>query len=319
MNVDAPDGGGLARLRREALAWMASRYRTLSAAAHAVFARNTAEAASGEPATKAPETDDVIDGRFRLDQRIGGGGMGSVYRARDLRLGRDVAIKVVPAELLNDPDARQRFRTDAHLVAKLHYPSIVSIFDYGIVADGAGYLVMELVEGDDLRRILTRDGPFPPARAAGILSQISAAIDAAHREGILHRDLKPENVFLTAGETQVKVLDFGVGSAIVGTPAYMAPEQLRGEALDERSDVFSLGVMTFEMLSGELPFGRGSFADIALRQARGMPPLRFANADIPAALEEVVRNALAMDASTRPPSPSAFASLVQTAVAVGTR
>jgi serine/threonine-protein kinase len=261
--------------------------------------------------------------------------MGSVYRARDMRLDRDVAIKVVRAELLNDPDARRRFRREAQLVARLQHPSIVSIFDYGTFPDGAAYLVMELVRGDDLRRILTRDGPFPPARAARVLSQICAAIDAAHREGILHRDLKPENIFLTAGETEVKVLDFGVAKlvgedrrlddgapgatmtvdgTIVGTPAYMAPEQLRGEPLDARSDVFSLGVMAFEMLSGELPFGRGPLADIALRQARGVPPLKSV---IPPALEQVVRTALAMDASVRPPSPSAFASLVQTAVAVG--
>jgi hypothetical protein len=291
--------------------------------------------ADGTTLVRMAGVDRVIDRKFRLDQRIGRGGMGSVYRARDMRLDRDVAIKVVRAELLNDPDARRRFRREAQLVARLQHPSIVSIFDYGTFPDGAAYLVMELVRGDDLRRILTRDGPFPPARAAQVLSQICAAIDAAHREGILHRDLKPENIFLTAGETEVKVLDFGVAKlvgedrrlddgapgatmtvdgTIVGTPAYMAPEQLRGEPLDARSDVFSLGVMAFEMLSGELPFGRGPLADIALRQARGVPPLKSV---IPPALEQVVRTALAMDASVRPPSPSAFASLVQTAVVVG--
>ncbi len=282
----------------------------------------------------------VIDRKFRLDQRIGRGGMGSVYRARDVRLERDVAIKVVRAELLGDPDARHRFRREAQLVARLQHPSIVSIFDYGTFPDGAAYLVMELVRGEDLRRLLTREGRLPPARAARIISQICAAIDAAHREGILHRDLKPENILLSDGETDIKVLDFGVAKlvgddrrlddgtpgatltvdgTIVGTPAYMAPEQLRGEPLDARSDVFSLGVMAFEMLSGDLPFGRGPLADIVLRQARGVPPLRTdaRSQEIPPALEQVVQAALGMDASMRPPSPSAFASLVQSAVAVG--
>jgi serine/threonine-protein kinase len=294
--------------------------------------------ADGAALVRVPGVPRVIDRKFRLDQRIGRGGMGSVFQARDVRLDRDVAIKVVRAELLNDQDARRRFRREAQLVARLQHPSIVSIFDYGTLPDGAAYLVMELVRGEDLRRMLTRDGPLPPARAARILSKICGAIDAAHREGILHRDLKPENIFLTGGESAVKVLDFGVakllgedrrpddGSAgatmtvegtIVGTPAYMAPEQLRGEALDERSDVFSLGVMTFEMLSGELPFGRGPLPDIVLRQARGVPPLKAGGTEIPPALEQVVRTALETDASMRPPSPSAFASMVQTAVTVG--
>jgi hypothetical protein len=280
----------------------------------------------------------VIDRKFRLEQRIGRGGMGSVYRARDVRLDRDVAIKVVRAELLNDSDARRRFRREAQLVARLQHPAIVSVFDYGTFPDGAAYLVMELVRGEDLRRILTREGPFAPVRAARVLSHICAAIDAAHREGVLHRDLKPENIFLTGGDADVKVLDFGVAKllgedrhaddgapgatltvegTIVGTPAYMAPEQLRGEPLDARSDVFSLGVMAFEMLTGELPFGRGPLADIVLRQARGVPPLNTGTAEIPRGLEQVVRTALDMDPSVRPPSPSAFASLVQTAVAVG--
>ncbi len=297
--------------------------------------------ADGTTLVRATGIPRVIDRKFRLDQRIGRGGMGSVYRARDVRLERDVAIKVVRAELLSDPDARRRFRREAQLVARLQHPSIVSVFDYGTFPDGAAYLVMELVRGEDLRRLMTREGRLPPPRAARILSQICAAIDAAHREGILHRDLKPENILLIGGEGEVKVLDFGVAKlfgedrplddgspgatltvegTILGTPAYMAPEQLRGEPLDERSDVFSLGVMAFEMLSGDLPFGRGPLADIVLRQARGVPALRkdAGSPDIPPALERAVQTALGMDASMRPPSPSAFASLVQSAVAVGT-
>jgi hypothetical protein len=280
----------------------------------------------------------VIDRKYRIDERIGRGGMGAIYRARDLRLDRDVAIKIVHAELLNDPDARGRFRREAQLVARLQHPSIVSIFDYGTLPEGGAYLVMELVRGEDLRRVLSREGSLAPARAARILSRVSAAIDAAHRAGILHRDLKPENVLLTDGDSDVKVLDFGVAKLIsdnrsddtaaapamltvdgmvVGTPAYMAPEQLRGQPLDERSDVFSLGVMAFEMITGDLPFGRGSLAEIALRQARGTPPLRSdaaRNTALTPALEQAVQTALSMNPAARPSSPSAFASIVQSAI-----
>jgi hypothetical protein len=293
--------------------------------------------ADGTTLTRAHGVPRVIERKFRLDQRIGRGGMGAVYRARDVRLDRDVAIKVVRAELLGDTDARRRFRREAQIVARLQHPSIVSVFDYGTFPDGGAYIVMELVRGEDLRRVLTREGRLPPVRAARILSQICAAIDEAHREGVLHRDLKPENVLMVGDEADVKVLDFGVAKfvedsrhadgtpgatltvdgTVVGTPAYMAPEQLRGEPLDARSDVFSLGVMAFEMLSGELPFGRGSLADIVLRQAKGAPALRAeVGEEITPALEQAVQTALGMEPTLRPPSPSAFASLVQSAVGV---
>jgi Protein kinase domain len=294
--------------------------------------------ADGAAFREVPGVPRVIDRKYRIDERIGRGGMGAIYRARDLRLDRDVAIKVVHAELLNDPDARGRFRREAQLVARLQHPSIVSIFDYGTLPGGGAYLVMELVRGEDLRRVLSREGALPPARAARILSQIGSAIDAAHRAGVLHRDLKPENVLLTDDERDVKVLDFGVAKLIsenrpdqplpsstlltvdgmvVGTPAYMAPEQLRGQPLDERSDVFSLGVMAFEMMTGDLPFGRGSLAEIALRQARGVPALRSEagrSGAITPALEQAVQTALAMNPAARPTSPSAFASIVQSAM-----
>jgi hypothetical protein len=294
----------------------------------------------GTPLARVPGIPHVIENKFRIDQRIGRGGMGAVYRARDVRLDRDVAIKVVRAELLGDPDARRRFRREAQLVARLQHPSIVSIFDFGTFPDGGAYLVMELVRGEDMRRVLTREGRLPVTRATRILSNVCAAIDAAHREGVLHRDVKPENILLAGSETDVKVLDFGVaklvasggddrgpeGAAgtvltvegtIVGTPAYMAPERLRGEPLDARSDVFSLGVLAFEMLTGELPFGRGTLADIVLRQAHGVPPLAAQDgrpAEMTPALERAVQAALEPDPARRPVSPAAFASLVQSAI-----
>jgi serine/threonine protein kinase len=277
----------------------------------------------------------VIDNKYRNDQLIGRGGMGAVYRARDLRLDRDVALKVVRAELLGNPEARTRFRREAQIVARLQHPSVVSIFDYGTLPDGGAYLVMEYVRGEDLRHAIRRVGRFQPAEAVRLLSAICAAIEAAHREGILHRDLKPENVLLPPSDVEVKVLDFGVAKLvsgadgpapaertraesltvhgqIVGTPAYMAPEQLRAGELDARTDVFSLGVIAYELLTGELPFGAASMIDIAMRQAGDTPPLsRFG---VPPALDRVVGTALQHEPSKRPPSAASFATALRAAL-----
>ena len=288
--------------------------------------------ADGTPMQSVPTVPRVIDNKYRIEQLLGRGGMGAVYRARDVRLDRLVALKVVRAELLGDADARQRFRREAQIVAGLQHPSIVSVFDFGTLPDGGAYLVMELVRGEDLRRVLQREGRLEPERAVRILTAVCGAIEAAHREGVLHRDLKPENILLPGGAVVAKVLDFGVAKVvreeigggetmaadpslitaagmIVGTPAYMAPEQLRGMTPDIRSDIFSLGVIAFEMLTGELPFGRGSLADIVLAHARGVPafPKRHA---VPAALEHAVRTALETDPDKRPLSVHAFAQLL---------
>lgn len=271
----------------------------------------------------------IVENKYRIEQVLGRGGMGAVYRARDARLDRLVALKVVRAELLGDPEARRRFRREAQIVARLQHPAIVSVFDFGTFPDGGAYLVMELVRGEDLRRVLQREGRLEPRRAVRILTSVCGAIEAAHREGVLHRDLKPENILLPGGEVEAKVLDFGVAKVvddrrdavtvdatlltaagtIVGTPAYMAPEQLRAAPADARTDVFSLGVIAFEMLSGELPFGRGSLAEVVLAHARGVPPLKGA----PAALERAVRAALEPEPDRRPASPQAFAHLMAAA------
>ena len=273
----------------------------------------------------------VIDGKYRIEQLIGRGGMGAVYRARDVRLDRLVALKVVRAELLNDGDSRRRFRREAQIVARLQHPSIVSVYDYGTFADGGAYLVMELVRGEDLRHVLQREGRIDPARALRILTSVCGGVEAAHREGVLHRDLKPENILLPGREVEAKVLDFGVAKVmtddrrdddatvahgslataagiIVGTPAYMATEQLHGQAPDARTDVFSLGVIAFEMLTGELPFGRGSLADIVLAHARGV--ISNPQHPLPPDLDPVIRAALHRDPDQRPPSAHAFAQLL---------
>ena len=275
----------------------------------------------------------VVDGKYRIEQLLGRGGMGAVYRARDERLDRLVAVKVVRAELLGDPEARRRFRREAQIVARLQHPSIVSVFDYGTFAGGGAYLVMELVRGEDLRRVLQREGRLEPERALKILSAVCSAIDSAHRDGVLHRDLKPENILLPGSGVDAKVLDFGVAKVmhddragasrrdggtrltaagmIVGTPAYMAPEQLHGVVPDARSDVFSLGVVAFEMLTGDLPFGRGSLGELVLAHARGVPTPP--SNTMPPALDHAVRAALQPDPDRRLPSVSAFAHLLASA------
>jgi serine/threonine-protein kinase len=188
---------------------------------------------------------------------------------------------------------------------------------------------MELVRGEDLRRVLHREGRLDPARAVRIVAAVCGAIEAAHQEGILHRDLKPENILLPGGDVEAKVLDFGVAKlvdrsaptdvptephatltmagTIVGTPAYMAPEQLRADALDARTDVFALGVIAYEMLTGDLPFSRGTLTDVILAQARGVTPLREIHPGVTPALDRAVTRALALTPEDRPATPMAFA------------
>jgi len=290
--------------------------------------------ADGTLMSPVPSVPRVVDNKYRIEQLIGRGGMGAVYRARDMRLDRLVALKVVRAELLGDPEARRRFRREAQIVAKLQHPSIVSVFDYGTFSDAGAYLVMELVRGEDLRRVLQREGRLEPQRALPILVTVCAAIEAAHREGVLHRDLKPENILLPGGDLAAKVLDFGVAKVmaddrrdgqaadsatiltaagmIVGTPAYMAPEQFHGGGADARTDVFSLGVIAYEMLSGELPFGRGSLAEVVMAQARGVRPMRAGS--VPASLDRAVRAALESDPDRRPATPLAFGHMLSAAM-----
>ena len=271
----------------------------------------------------------VLDGKYRLEQLLGRGGMGAVYRGRDMRLDRLVAVKVVRVELLGDGDARRRFKREAQIVARLQHPAIVAVYDYGSLPDSSAYLVMELIKGEDLRHALVREGRLEPSRATRILTTVCGAIEAAHRQGVLHRDLKPENILLPGDGTEAKVLDFGVAKivdrdegnpgpaesqtvltvegTIVGTPAYMAPEQLRGLVPDARTDVFSLGVIAYEMLTGRLPFGRGSLAEVILAQSRGVP--QDGIDALPPALARAIRMALEPDPDRRPPSPQAFAHL----------
>jgi hypothetical protein len=293
--------------------------------------------ADGTPMQFVASVPRIVDNKYKIEQLIGRGGMGAVYRARDVRLDRLIALKVVRGDLLGDPEARRRFRREAQIVARLQHPSIVAVFDFGTFPDGSAYLVMELVRGEDLRRVLQREGRLEPERALRILASVCAAIETAHREGVLHRDLKPENILLPGGQLDAKVLDFGVAKVvtpagtetradsgdetqmltaagvIVGTPAYMAPEQFHGLPADARTDVFSLGVIAYEMLTGELPFGRGSLADVVVAQSRGVRPMPPGL--VPPALERAIRDALNPEPDRRPASAQAFTHLLSAAAA----
>jgi serine/threonine protein kinase len=287
----------------------------------------------GAPMGRSSDIPLILDRRYRFERLLGRGGMGSVYRGQDLTLDRPVAIKLIRAGLVRHAAAEARLLREARTLSRLTHPSIVAIHDYGTLADRSAYLVMELVAGHDLRHELVTAGRLEPGRASRILSAICGAMAAAHEARILHCDLKPENVLLPGEGVEAKVLDFGMAQAIgagtgaravrpcaelgggfatidepiVGTPAYMAPEQLRGEPPDGRTDVFSLGVIAYEMLLGDLPFGGGSAAEVALAQARGLPA---APATLPAAWSRAVQAALALDADRRPPSPQALAYLI---------
>lgn len=259
---------------------------------------------------------DVVAGRYRLEKPIARGGVAEVYRARDVRGGNaDVAIKLIPAAAVALPAARRHFEQSAAVRRLLTHPSVVRVFDHGELPDGRVFVVMEFVEGEDLRERLAAAGRIDQAGALDILAAVCAGVEAAHRAGIVHGDLKPENIMLPRDGGPPTIVDFiGVrrvepDGTIIGTPAYMAPEQLRGEPPCVPSDVFSLGVMAFEMLTGRLPFGRGSAGEVRLQQARGIPRM----ARVTACLDGAVRAALATDPDRRPPSAAAFADLLESA------
>jgi serine/threonine protein kinase len=217
-------------------------------------------------------------GPYEVQSLLGAGGMGEVYRARDARLNRTVALKILPSQMAVDPGRRQRFEQEARAASALNHPNIVSVYDIG-AQDGLAYIVSELIEGESLRDIVQR-GPMPVSRLLDIAGQTAAALAAAHAGGIVHRDLKPENIMVTR-DGRAKILDFGLAKhtataaaggaetrtvtsagAVMGTAAYMSPEQIRGEPVDHRSDIFSFGLVLYECITGKMPFERPSGVEI---------------------------------------------------------
>jgi hypothetical protein len=255
----------------------------------------------------------TLAGRYELLEVLGRGGMGVVYRAQDLVLRRTVAVKVLPAELAEEQPAHvARFEREARAAASLAHPRIVAVFDTGI-DDGTRFIAMECVSGASLAAILADRAPLDPARAAKIGEQVADALAAAHAAGLIHRDIKPANVML-AEDGSVKVLDFGIARAhghttltqeqsVLGSAAYMAPEQAQGERADERSDIYSLGCLLYAMLTGRPPFAGDSAAAVLHQQVSADPrPLHETNRAVPAALEALVLSMLAKSPASRPQS-----------------
>ncbi|WP_109640542.1 MULTISPECIES: Stk1 family PASTA domain-containing Ser/Thr kinase [Lentzea] len=254
----------------------------------------------------------LLEQRYRVDSVLARGGMSTVYRGRDTRLDRDVAIKVMDPHLTADPAFVARFEREARAAAQLHHPAVVSVHDQGVDGDQV-YLVMELIDGGNLRDLLNQRGKLPPAIALSVLGPVLSALGAAHRAGLVHRDVKPENVLIGPGG-QVKVADFGLARAIaengvtsdseiLGTVAYLSPEQVETGAADARSDVYSAGIVLYEMLAGRAPYRGDTAISVAYQHVNSDVP---SIPDVPLALDTLVRKATRRDPSLRPANADAF-------------
>src|SRR5438093_9957442 len=259
-------------------------------------------------------------GQYKILDRLGAGGMGEVYRARDTRLGRTVAIKVLPADVAGDPDRRERFMREARATAALSHPNIAALYEIG-EDQGQIFLVFEFVPGDTLKTVIG-GRPLNPRRAIDLAVQVADALADAHAEGIVHRDIKPDNVIVTP-KGSAKVLDFGLATwtaggaerehaaeaatvmptgagVALGTIAYMSPEQALGESLDHRTDIFSLGIVLFEMLTGVRPFTGPTATALAMNIVQEEPPAPSAvNREISTRLDAVVAKALSKNPAAR--------------------
>ncbi|HJU55138.1 MAG TPA: serine/threonine-protein kinase [Pyrinomonadaceae bacterium] len=274
----------------------------------------------------------IIAGRFRIECEIGTGGMGTVYRATHLGLERPVAVKIIKPEYASDPDVADRFMREARTMAKLRHPHAAMIFDAGNLPDGRHFIIMEFVEGHTLSEALETEGRFSPERAVRIAADICDVLAEAHNLGIVHRDLKPSNIMLN--ERGVCVLDFGVAKVlatsadaththattgsgvIVGTPRYMSPEQCLGQRIGARSDLYSLGVLLYEMLAGRPPFTDPLASAVLVKQATAHPPpLPKLRHDVPRALSLAVHTLLAKRPDDRPANARAAQKMLEKSVA----
>ncbi|MCU1677368.1 MAG: pknB, partial [Frankiales bacterium] len=265
--------------------------------------------------TGRPAEGTIIDGRYRVLNRLGSGGMADVYCAEDLQLGRKVALKLLYRRFAEDAEFVERFRREASSAAGLQHPNVVGVYDRG-EEDGMQYIAMEYLDGRTLKDIVRTEGPLAPGRAVDLVEQVLRAARFAHKRGIIHRDLKPHNVIVDS-EDRAKVTDFGIALAgasdmtqtgsIMGTAQYLSPEQAQGQPVDARSDLYSVGIMLYELLTGRVPFDGDSAVSIALKQVSAVPvPPSQLNPAVSPALEHAVLRALAKDPKYRPADAEAF-------------
>jgi serine/threonine-protein kinase len=276
----------------------------------------------------------LIVNKYRLERLLGRGGMGAVYAGTHVDLERPVAIKLLLPDLIADSEAMERFRREALAAARLNHPNIADTYDYGMLPDGGAYIVMELVDGLTLREYMNTSGPLSINVALHIATQIAVAIEAAHAGGIVHRDLKPSNIVIRLDRDErweAKVVDFGVAKlkeqttsarggltgtgSLIGTPRYMSPEQCMGQKTDTRSDIYSLGVILYEMLAGQPPFDAPSATAIAIKHIQETPPsILDLRPDVPERLAQLMVQVLAKDPQARPQSAAEFARVLKEVV-----
>ena len=269
----------------------------------------------------------ILDSKYKLIESLGEGGMGSVFRAERLHIGDEVAVKLLHRDLVRERHALERFRREARTAAMIRHPNVVSIHDFsdGTGTTGEAYIVMELVRGTSLGNLLRREGRMAPRRAVHLMQDICAGVGVAHRQGLLHRDLKPDNVIIVppsheGDEETAKVVDFGLAKvrdvagataltqtgAVMGTLCYMSPEQCNGEELDARADVYSLGAMFYEMITGVPPFRSNNMAGLISKHLHEVPAAFPVSFEVPPALEMVCQRALSKHRQQRQPDAIAF-------------
>ncbi|MBA2459613.1 MAG: serine/threonine protein kinase [Gemmatimonadales bacterium] len=283
----------------------------------------------------------ILDSHYRVGRRLGEGGMSYVYRAEELNTGRAVAVKILIPRLSRDPASVERLRREATIATRLDHPNVCPILRLGETADRLIYLVMPYLEGEPLSEHESRRGPFPAEEGVPLLVQMCHGLQHAHELQIIHRDLKPENVMLVPEEeapgaaptTRAVVMDFGLAKErragaevarltatgiVLGTPEFMSPEQIRGKPLDGRSDIYALGVLAFELFTGQLPFPGKSAQETMIARLRGQPQtLREVRPELPGKLDAVIAKCLAMDAANRYGSMTELAHALEGAVNTG--